>query len=458
VAFKAAGKVQGLSSPSPDTGLELLVNVHGGCALFGLSPRTLLIVIIQSFFGAVKPPFSNTPSVVSIFIALGTFFSQPVSAQQNALEPIVITASKFAQPVGKVLADVTVINAQQIESSTALTLAQLLAQLAGAEIAETGGVAKSTGLFLRGAKTAQTIILIDGRRVENASSGGGALELISLSSIDRIEIVRGPVSSLYGSGGIGGVIQIFTKNQIQNGNARVELGTQGHRLARAGTGSKLGDVSFSVNLSHQQTKGFDATLPTSPDAQLDKDGSKQNGANLGASWQILKGHALNWSASINQGNTFYDSAFSEPANTSLKFSHWNTGLNYRAQLNEQWKSDFKWSRALIYNEYAAFTFAPRASTQVLAWENSVDLKQVLQGLNLLAGIEKQDQTVRGQAVEYTQDNRQTRSFFAGLVLEQQAHQFRLHARSDRLSTTHTALNNAGQTSYSVAYGYQVTPQ
>ncbi len=426
--------------------------------MFGLSPRTLFIVIIQSCLRAVKPLFSNAPSVVSTCIGLGSFFSQPVLAQQNALEPIVITASKFSQPAGKVLADVTVINAQQIESSAALTLAQLLAQLGGAEIAETGGVAKSTGLFLRGTKTAQTIILIDGRRIENASSGGGALEFISLSSIDRIEIVRGPVSSLYGSGGIGGVIQIFTKNQIQISNVRTELGTQGHRLISAGTGFKQGDVNFSVNVSHQQTNGFDATLPTSPDAQSDKDGSKQNGANLSASWQIVRGHVLDWSASANQGNTLYDSAFSKPNDTSLKFSHWNTGATYRAQLNDAWKSEFKWSRSLISNEYAAFTFAPHASTQVLAWENSLDLKQVLQGLKLLAGIEKQDQTVKGPGVEYSENNRQTRSVFAGFVLDREAHQFRLHARSDRLSTTNTALNYAGQTSYSVAYGYQLTPQ
>ena len=101
-----------------------------------------------------------------------TLFSEAAFGQiTQAIEPVVVTATRRLQPISETLGDVTVISAEQIRKSGARSVAQLLAQEAGVEIAETGGERNTTGLFLRGTKTAQSLLLIDGVTIENASSG-----------------------------------------------------------------------------------------------------------------------------------------------------------------------------------------------------------------------------------------------------------------------------------------------
>ena len=127
------------------------------------------------------------------------------------LDPIVVTASRVPQRLIDLLADVTVIDADEIARSGAQSLAELLQRQPGVEIVQNGGPGATSGVFLRGANAAQTLVLVDGLRVASASSGAAALEAIPLDQIERIEILRGPASSLYGADAIGGVIQVFTR-------------------------------------------------------------------------------------------------------------------------------------------------------------------------------------------------------------------------------------------------------
>src|SRR5206468_6429222 len=126
----------------------------------------------------------------------------PLQPRPAALDPIIVTAARASQPITDVLADVTVIGADEILRSGVQSLAELLQRQPGVEIVQNGGPGSVSGALLRGANRGQTLVLIDGLRAGSSSSGSTSLEAIPLDQIDHIEILRGPASSLYGADAI----------------------------------------------------------------------------------------------------------------------------------------------------------------------------------------------------------------------------------------------------------------
>jgi len=155
-------------------------------------------------------------------------WSQTPGKGQVELETVVVTATRQAQALSEILAPVIVIDRDTIERSAATDLADLLRLHAGVDIARNGGPGQPTSVFLRGSESNHTLVLIDGTRINPGTAGGAAFQHLSTGMIERVEVVKGPRSSLYGSEAIGGVIQIITRD------------------ARRGTtlGSSLGAGSF----------------------------------------------------------------------------------------------------------------------------------------------------------------------------------------------------------------------
>src|SRR5690606_15489692 len=127
-----------------------------------------------------------------------------------AADPVVVTATRTAHTADETLASVTVITAEEIERSQAVDVLELLRFHAGIDIGRNGGFGQNASIFLRGTESNHTLVLLDGVRINPGTIGGPALQFIDPAAIERIEIVRGPRSALYGSDAIGGVIQIFT--------------------------------------------------------------------------------------------------------------------------------------------------------------------------------------------------------------------------------------------------------
>ncbi|MDY0072572.1 MAG: TonB-dependent receptor plug domain-containing protein, partial [Thauera sp.] len=143
---------------------------------------------------------------------LGAFPAiQAVQAADAKLGEVVVTATRQAQRVDEALTSVDVIDRARIERSGHSTLTELLAAQPGLQVTSNGGPGASTGVFIRGAASGHTLVLVDGMRIGSVTSGAATLEAIPAELIERIEIVRGPASALYGSDAIGGVIQIFTR-------------------------------------------------------------------------------------------------------------------------------------------------------------------------------------------------------------------------------------------------------
>ncbi|MFC1626270.1 TonB-dependent receptor domain-containing protein [Pseudomonadota bacterium] len=186
-------------------------------------------------------------------VLIGAAASQlmAVSVQaEELLSPLLVTAGRVAEDAGRVSADVTVVDKDRIEQSQAQNVVELLRSEAGINVVGSGGPGKASSLFLRGADGGQTLVLIDGVRVGAATTGSFDWGSLSTLNIDRIEIVRGPQSTLYGADAMGGVIQIFTRKGKGDTKVTVdsEFGSRyGDRLLRMQTnGSSQSGVQYAL--------------------------------------------------------------------------------------------------------------------------------------------------------------------------------------------------------------------
>ncbi len=218
----------------------------------------------------------------------------PVCAQSvdtASLPPVLVTASRLPQLQSETLPHTTVITSQQIRDSQAADLPALLAREAGLQITQNGGPGASTGMFLRGADTRQTLVMIDGvPMTKQDATGSVSIEHMMLDQIDHIEIVRGNVSSIYGSGAVGGVIQIFTKaaSGATGMSATAEAGSRGTYRVSASTRGTADGVSYGLAVSDYRTDGFSAMNTRQiPTVNPDKDGYRNQTINgsVAKSWR-----------------------------------------------------------------------------------------------------------------------------------------------------------------------------
>ena len=186
----------------------------------------------------------------------------PVSAQTR-LNTVVVTGSREPQALDRVTADVVVIDAERIRASTADSVEDLLRREAGVQVSRNGAPGQSAGVFIRGAGSSNTVVLVDGVRIGSATLGQVGFEAISLAQIERIEVLRGPGSSLYGADAVGGVIQIFTKRG--EGEARFfangAVGGYGSREGHAGASGAQGGLDYSASLGRESSRGVSALKP-----------------------------------------------------------------------------------------------------------------------------------------------------------------------------------------------------
>lgn len=228
-------------------------------------------------------------SGVALAMAMTTLSAQ---AQQYVEDPqqlgdVQVTANRLPQSQADVLASTTIIDRDEIERSQAGSIAELLQNRAGIEFVQTGAPGGLTSVFLRGTNSNHTLVLIDGVRINSASSPGGgtSLEFLSPAAIERIEVVRGPRAAAYGSDAIGGVIQIFTR--------KGSPGTHGELNLRAGEDSTdkqdlylsagNGDTHLNASLFRRDGDGFNAQPG---DTSGEQDGYSTEGGQLSLQHQF----------------------------------------------------------------------------------------------------------------------------------------------------------------------------
>ena len=213
-----------------------------------------------------------------------------------------------AQPIGDVVADVTIIDRNVIERSGAAGLADVLARVPGIEIARNGSVGNQTSVFTRGGENRHTMVLIDGVRVDSQSTSGGAnWQAIPLGLIDRIEIVRGPTGAVYGSDAVAGVIQIFTKKGQGAFAPVMSLGYGAYNTQKteASASGSVDAFDYSFGVSQATSNGFNVRPINgqNPDA----DGYKSIAVNTRLGFQINADHRIEASILNNKMDAQYDS-------------------------------------------------------------------------------------------------------------------------------------------------------
>lgn len=368
---------------------------------------------------------------------------------------ITVTAARLPLAVSDAVAEVTVLDRAAIERAEGLTLSQLLAQQAGFQLNSNGGLGKTSTLFIRGLEARHTLLLIDGVRVGSATVGTPSLDNLPLESIERIEIVRGPMSSLYGNGAMGGVVQLFTRRADTgvSGNAKLAVGSQGYGQAAAGLGFGDGRFDLAAQVQHTRTGGQNATNPSVPFGlyNADRDGWRQTGGSLRAGLQAGAGWRAELVALQATGTTDLDDGPAARAQAELTTR--STALTARGPVAGPWRTRVTFSEAVDgYNTLSsASAFATLGLIQTrsrnLAWENAVTTPigeaQVL--------LERTTETVSRPGAAFTVSERDIDA--AGLVLAGQraGHTWQASLRRDRNSQF------GGVTTGAVGYGYAVTP-
>ena len=202
---------------------------------------------------------------LSVAVAMSVMSSVVVAEEVYKLEEVVVTAARTAQTVDETLAPVTVINREQIERTQATTVVELINQSApGIQVASSGGPGSVSGVYVRGTKTAQTLILMNGQKINTASSGSAPLEYIDPDQIERIEIVRGPRSTIYGADAVGGVINIITRKGSGDPKLTIKAGGGSHGTGEYGLnfGGETDGARYNFGARLYETQGYDRTITT----------------------------------------------------------------------------------------------------------------------------------------------------------------------------------------------------
>lgn len=237
-------------------------------------------------------------------------FGGAAALAQSAVDPVEVTASRWPRTVATQAASISVIERAEIERSGATDLFDLLRTQAGVDLARTGGPGSSTSLFLRGSNSNQVLFLIDGVRVSSVNTGAYAFELLSLDSVERIEIVRGPRAAAWGSDAIGGVVQVFTRAPR---SAELALRAARYDDAQISAAYGLGDAErgLGLRLSRRDVGGYSAQTPEGFSYDPDRDGFEREHLGLDASWRLNADWQLRASAERRLGEVAFDRGESE---------------------------------------------------------------------------------------------------------------------------------------------------
>ncbi|MGJ0328898.1 TonB-dependent receptor [Aliarcobacter cryaerophilus] len=221
-------------------------------------------------------------SLVASFLIATNLYSQ----QTSSLDEITISsATKSEEKLKNVTANVDVITAEDIESRKFKTVAEALNSLSGVSISSNGGIGQTSSVYLRGMDSKRTLVLIDGIRYNDITTPNGAanFEHLMINDIERIEVIKGAQSSIWGADASAGVINIITKSAQDgtHGNATVEYGRYNSKIARANISHKDENFDAKLSATRVDTDGFSAMTPKGKKAKnYEDDGYENTTANL----------------------------------------------------------------------------------------------------------------------------------------------------------------------------------
>ncbi len=370
------------------------------------------------------------------------------------MEEVVVTASRTAQSVDDTLAAVSVITRQDLEKGQFTSVPEALATVPGLQISRSGGRGQTADIYLRGTSTSQTLVLVDGMRLGSATLGRASLQHIPVDQIERIEVVRGPRSTLYGSDAMGGVIHIFTRQGKDDPQGNISVAAGSHRTyeARAAVSGTTGDSHYSLAAGHIDSDGFDARRNNVPDPGMpgfftpdepDRDGYRENSLSMRLGHRFAPGHELEFHGLHSSGTTEFDGWENE-----TDFRQQVLGVNWQLRPADFWDVTLKAGQTRDDSKnYSNSDFSSRFDTKrnQLNWQNDF----FLDGHNTLTvGVDYHKDKV-SSSTDYEEDSRDTTGVYA-------QHQLNYGQHGLLLGVRHEDNEQFGShTTYNVGYGLEL---
>jgi vitamin B12 transporter len=360
-------------------------------------------------------------------------------ASEDHAGTVIVTATRSDNDIDQVLATSMVIERSEIEESQARDVADLLRSKAGIDIASNGGPGQTTSVFLRGAESDHTLFMVDGIKINPATLGVASVQNIPVNMIERIEIIMGPRSTLYGSDAIGGVIQIFTRDGATS-EAGWRFGSYDTHELSASVHRRSGDMRFGLDISGTRSDGFPARAEGNEDSPYKNDSLNFK---LGNSYGNTD---LDFQYMGNRGRTDYYNFLLSPVAQDFKNSL--ASLNAKITASDSWVSKLKFG-------YFEDDIQQRESTDFLNttryevdWQNDV---AVGSSHLLTAGIqayrENSDSLSFGSGFEDESDT-------VGIYLQDQFESGSNQLTAGLRYTDHSAFD--GKTTGELSYGYQAS--
>jgi vitamin B12 transporter len=405
---------------------------------------TLTLLLLASAIHAPTPSQAQTSDIRPV---------KPDPAGSDRLDPVNVTATRMPTRVDETVAETTLLNRADIERATGRTLSEFLAQQPGMQSTSNGGLGQYSSLFIRGLDARHTLLLVDGMRLGSATVGVPSLDNLPLELIDRIEIVRGPLSSVYGSDPAGGVIQVFTRRSREGltPNASLTLGSNRYRQLSAGLAFGQGAFDGAFQVVQTGTNSFSATNPNVLyDAyNPDTDPFRQTAGNLRLGWQLSQDWRIDASALQSNGLVRYDDGPGVDSRARLR--NGVQTLSAAGRVSANWSTRLSYGHSTDVYETIDSFYGPygavKTAQQQFAWENTIPTPIG----TLLALVERIEQTVSQPETTYAVDRRTIDAVGLGISGERAAHAWQAAIRQDRNSQF------GNQNTGSVGYAFAFTP-
>ncbi|MBH3399996.1 TonB-dependent receptor [Pseudomonas fluorescens] len=362
--------------------------------------------------------------------------------QALKLSDVVISANRQVQARNDSSAANTVFTRADIDRLQPTSVTDLLSRVPGVQVAPTGGRGSLPGIFIRGTKSAQSLVLVDGQRIANTTSGDSGLQYLNVDQIERVEVLRGSRSVIYGSDAIGGVIQVFTRRNAEQGlQPRLKLGFGSNQTWERSLGLSGGDehTRFNLGASLDETAGINASHASFP-SDGDHDAYRNQSVSLNLSHSFSDELEVGFNLLDNRGKSEYDNSYGRYDGATGQSLGQKPYTDYTvssasgyvdAKLNDSWQSRLELGhsenrdtkRDTLSDDYSAFN----TYRDSVNWQNDLILDEQN---SLIVGGDWYEDRFHGSTT-FTENSRWNRAAFVQHRFQSQWFSTELGLRRDQ---------------------------
>ena len=377
-----------------------------------------------------------------IFVLLLSFISSPNAQETTAIENIIVSASKDEQRLEDVISPAIIINESEIVESGFRSLSDLLHSLGGINVSQNGGVGQLTSIFMQGSNSNHVLVLVDGVAINDLATGISAIQNIPISLIEKIEIVKSPRATLYGSNAVGGVVSVFTKKKSEREDYSVMLGSD-----------ETKEISLSKVVHNDSNHyGFSATFfdtdgfPTKVGSDLDDPHENRSvNAFIKRDFETLSIEAGFWNS---QGETSYKDFFLSSISQDFHNSTMNFTLDHAVSEKWSYSLQAKYNKDFLdQNDSNDFNHSERTG---LEWVNRFEVNESNKTLvGVILDDEKFTASNYGVGVNVDFENK---AMFIEHLYSKSKHQALIAFRKSNSDFTND------KDAWNLEYGYKINPK